>query len=316
MSQVFNVEWVASQFFLDDINKIIVHENKAYGKFAVTKSSLIIEDDETKYYKYLSIIYECTINNRPLIICADEETDIAKKWNEGRNTISNFENIEKMFPTDLLEKQMRILSNIYTKYPLYGQNIDEIETYECFARDNNELIFMLNTLMRKEFIELTFETTSGGSIFWGNPGVILEKGWIEIEQNIKKQHSKNVFIAMWFDSRMEKAFQEIKRALNDLGLNAIRIDKVQHNNEISGEILKKIKDCKFLIADVTNQRNGVYFEAGFALGLQKKIIWSCKKDDLTNIHFDTRQYNHIIWESENDIYEKFKDRIAATVLFD
>ena len=38
------------------------------------------------------------------------------------------------------------------------------------------------------------------------------------------------------------------------------------------------------------------------------------QDKLVNeLHFDTRQYNHIIYKDENDLYKKLKARIEATV---
>lgn len=68
-----------------------------------------------------------------------------------------------------------------------------------------------------------------------------------------------------------------------------------------------------MIADVTEQKQGVYFEAGYALGLGIPVIWSCRKDDLKNVHFDTRQYNHILWESEEDYAEKLYNFICAII---
>jgi len=37
-------------------------------------------------------------------------------------------------------------------------------------------------------------------------------------------------------------------------------------------------ECRFIVADFTGQRGGVYFEAGYALGLRKPVIWTCKRD--------------------------------------
>lgn len=69
-----------------------------------------------------------------------------------------------------------------------------------------------------------------------------------------------------------------------------------------------------LIADFTKQRGGVYFEAGFAMGLGIPVIWSCRSDDINNLHFDTRQYNHIVWNDYSDLRTKLVNRIKATVL--
>jgi nucleoside 2-deoxyribosyltransferase len=68
-----------------------------------------------------------------------------------------------------------------------------------------------------------------------------------------------------------------------------------------------------MVADVTNQKSGVYYEAGFAHGLGIPVIWSVRHDDLKNVHFDTRQYNHIVWEDETDLRDKLKNFILATI---
>ncbi|MDR1898221.1 MAG: hypothetical protein LBR10_15700 [Prevotellaceae bacterium] len=141
-----------------------------------------------------------------------------------------------------------------------------------------------------------------------------ENGWIEIGKLIQRNYSKQVFVAMSFDDTMIPAYQAIEKAVKECDFIPIRIDKKEHNNEISGEILYEIRKSHFVISDVTAHKNGVYFEAGFAIGQKKPVIWSCHKDDFEKVHFDTRQYNHIVWKDENDLYKKMKDRIMGTIM--
>jgi hypothetical protein len=49
------------------------------------------------------------------------------------------------------------------------------------------------------------------------------------------------------------------------------------------------------------------------MGHQKTVIWSCKEDDLIKVHFDTRQYNHVLWNNETELYTKMKNRLLATL---
>jgi len=67
------------------------------------------------------------------------------------------------------------------------------------------------------------------------------------------------------------------------------------------------------VCDFTGHRGSVYFEAGFAMGLGKPIIWSCRKDYFKDCQFDTRQYNHIEWENAEELYKKLLNRIQATI---
>ena len=84
--------------------------------------------------------------------------------------------------------------------------------------------------------------------------------------------------------------------------------------EIVGEILYEIRRSRFVIAEVTGQNQGVYFEAGYAMGHMIPVIWVCRKIDFDHVHFDTKQYSHVIWENEADLVEKLTDRIKGTIL--
>ena len=75
----------------------------------------------------------------------------------------------------------------------------------------------------------------------------------------------------------------------------------------------KIKESRFLIADVTEQRQAVYFEAGYAMGIGLPVIWTCKESDIKKCCFDTRQYNHIFWKDAEDLRTQLKERILATI---
>ena len=77
--------------------------------------------------------------------------------------------------------------------------------------------------------------------------------------------------------------------------------------------MAEIKNSRFVIADVTDQRPGVYFEAGYAIGLGLPVIWSVRENDLRNVHFDTRQYNHIVWKGEDDLEEQLYNRVLAVI---
>ena len=132
--------------------------------------------------------------------------------------------------------------------------------------------------------------------------------------------SLQAFVAMWFDESMDDAYENgIEPGIRDAGYKALPINKKDHINKIDDEIIAEIRRSRFIVADFTHgdsgARGGVYYEAGFAYGLDIPVIFTCRKDVLENIHFDTRQYNHIAWEP--DKLEEFRkalaDRIAAVI---
>jgi len=144
-------------------------------------------------------------------------------------------------------------------------------------------------------------------------------GWLRIdEMQSSTVETVQAFVAMWFHQSTEAAYREgIEPAITDVGYKALRIDAKEHVNKIDDEIVAEIRRSKFLVADFTCEpekaRGGVYFEAGFAMALGKPVIWTCKKSSITDLHFDTRQYNHIAWTDPNELYEQLKARIGAVI---
>jgi hypothetical protein len=47
------------------------------------------------------------------------------------------------------------------------------------------------------------------------------------------------------------------------------------------------------------------------LGLGRPVIWLCEKEDLKNVHFDTRQYNTIDYKDADDLQTRLQFRIEA-----
>ena len=56
-----------------------------------------------------------------------------------------------------------------------------------------------------------------------------------------------------------------------------------------------------------------YYEAGFAAGLSIPVIWTCHQDLVDDLHFDTRQYNHITWSTPDEPRSKLEARIGAVI---
>ena len=101
---------------------------------------------------------------------------------------------------------------------------------------------------------------------------------------------------MWFTADLDTAYSDgIVPALAENGYAAVRVDRVPHNDKIDDRILAEIRRSGLMVADFTGNRGGVYFEAGFARGLGLPVISTVHKDHLKDVHFDTRQYNHIVW---------------------
>lgn len=211
-------------------------------------------------------------------------------------------------PRTLLEKLDKLLLHISKKQKstAEGARIHEENDYAlAYCRDQTEFHHILVLAQTNQFIE---------------PGIgsfhqrLRLDGWKRVEglDTVDVQNNK-AFIAMWFNRSMFEAWENgIKPALESAGYDPVRVDRTHHNDKIDDRIIMEIRQCSLVVADFTGDRGGVYFEAGFAKGLGKNVIWTCRKDWLEKIHFDTRQYNHITWEAPADLYAQLYERVQAT----
>jgi hypothetical protein len=148
---------------------------------------------------------------------------------------------------------------------------------------------------------------------------LTPKGWQHFERlrdGMIGVGPPTVFVAMYFHDDLGPVFSDaIRPALAQLGYEAERVDRREHNNRIDDEIVARIRASRFVLADFTGHRGGVYFEAGFAHGLGKPVIFSVRADDLENAHFDTRHFNHIKWTPEDlpAFVTAIVNRVLATI---
>lgn len=128
-----------------------------------------------------------------------------------------------------------------------------------------------------------------------------------------------IFIAMMFSDETnifyENAYKPVIQAMN---YTVMRIDEKEYVGSIINEIQTEITDSIALIADLTGNRGGVYYEAGIARGLQLcnhpiKLILTCQKDffDVRKVHFDVSGDNILLYSDVNDLKIKIKSRIEA-----
>lgn len=218
-------------------------------------------------------------------------------------------NIQTYSPQQKILLLMRSIER-RTKYPGFEVELNSEKDFPIiWAESEIEFDYFLNSLQDRALISL--ETAFGGirSI------VIQTNGWEYLEQHGSQTgFLDRGFVAMSFDEALEPIWEEgIKPAVEAAGYKAHRVDKEPHVDRIDAKIIADILDSRFVIADVTDQKRGVYFEAGFALGLKLPVIWCVREDQLADVHFDTRQYNHIVWNSADDLKENLFNLICATV---
>ncbi len=202
-----------------------------------------------------------------------------------------------------------ILEYLQSKTPFFGEFVELPSTdfSITFSKNIKEFENYLGLATKLDYVD-NAQGTKQYSLTY--------KGWARL-QEIKRTKAKTnqAFVAMWFSQEMRPFWENgFRPALQQSGFTPLRIDLLEHNRKIDDQIIAEIKRSSLMIADFTGNRGGVYFEAGFALGLGLPVIWTCRKDHIDDLHFDTRQYNHIIWQEAAELKDKLINRIEATIL--
>ena len=231
-------------------------------------------------------------------------------------TNENIESTISNAPRTISDRTMALLKFFANRSDYIGKRIrilPESDYPVAFLKNGEEFSSFLSHIK-----ELGLMKYSGGGLI-----ELTLEGWEEYEHLQQLPSDSNqVFLAMKFpkkDSTDDIDIQLLEACENgfipgikDTGHDYLKIDEKQHNRKICEEILYEIKQSKFLVADVTGQRGGVYFEAGYALALEKEVVWTCHESE-KNIHFDTRQYNRITWKNAEDLRKQLKNRIFGSV---
>lgn len=245
------------------------------------------------------------------------------------NTVYDTKSITKFVNTHYIrlnptEKLDRILEYI-TYYTVYdGQTIridgpDEDDVAGMYFRNCEEWWFYLKSGIDQGFIrsvksgEVVDEIHDHTPIL--NYGLTVE-GLSRLIKVNESKASNYCFVAMSFDDELDEIYTNaIEPAIIETGFIPIRIDRVHIDADktINDEIISGIKKARFTIADFTNHKDGVYFEAGYALGKGKKVIYSCKQDQIGKAHFDIRNYQHVLWQNESDFKKKLIHKIEAFI---
>ncbi|MPM78998.1 hypothetical protein SDC9_126013 [bioreactor metagenome] len=236
----------------------------------------------------------------------------------GYDTYKEFLN-SYLVPSSIVDKESKLLSYFYKHTRAFGESVSFDPSREfaaCYSFNESECLALINVLAEHGYI-----------LNANRPYKLTFKGVERAEEIRKIKHeTKHAFVAMWFSTEMKSVYDDsIKDVVESTGYIPFRVDNHQHNNDITDEIIAGIRSCRFMIADMTGYRGGVYFEAGFAKGLGKQVIFTCRKDWFDGeidgavivkerVHFDVNHQNIIVWETQDELKKKLSARIRATIL--
>ena len=145
-------------------------------------------------------------------------------------------------------------------------------------------------------------------------------GWKQYDAEKHGQFAGNYgFIAMQFNKpKLESFVQDVVKPAveKDIGYKLFDMRDVPKAGIIDNIMRVRIRDAKFVIADLTHGNNGAYWEAGYAEGLGKPVIYICEKkkfESKNGTHFDTNHCTTVVWSKSRDKDEDFRQKLTATL---
>jgi nucleoside 2-deoxyribosyltransferase len=147
--------------------------------------------------------------------------------------------------------------------------------------------------------------------------VTLE-GWEWLTARPAALSSKG-FIAMAFAPELLPLKDAIRKGIRGAGYEPARVDEEEYVGGVMDRIIALIRESRFVVADFTRNRGGVYYEAGFAFGLGIKVVQVCSqaqldsKDPSEQLHFDVNHLNCLTWTDGklDEFSDRLRDRILA-----
>ena len=180
---------------------------------------------------------------------------------------------------------------------------------------------LLSELCERDFIKtLEIPPTLDGSPVPINVDLTLP-GWEKYEAEKRGRISGNYgFLARKFDDTdtdFEVFIREVVKSTveKELGYGLVDMKDELEAGRIDDIMCIKIRDAAFVIADLTHDNQGAYWEAGYAEGLGKPVVYICEqqKFDDDKTHFDTNHCTTILWSEKESEHDAFKRNLIATL---
>jgi len=259
-------------------------------------------------------------HGRPILL----QIEVKTRQNPIRGGVAlSYDELAATWPQSVAERLDRVLLNLAALSPTGGAvvlliNQSGRDLALVFARTEEEACYHVKALIDQKRASEIISDRVLGSV------CVTPAGWARVSDLESSSGSRNnpPFVAMWYGGdenkvEMDAVFQAICGACKAAGWRMpIRADSEQHNDFIMDKILGDIRRSPFVIADFTGNRNGVYIEAGFARGLRKPVVHTCRADHFEQAHFDIRQINAIKWTSLDELREGVTQRIRGTEIGD
>jgi hypothetical protein len=141
-------------------------------------------------------------------------------------------------------------------------------------------------------------------------------GWAEYAKEQRGQTSGGYgFMALKFgDSVLDPFMRDvIKPAVAALGFDLVDMRDAAEAGIIDNVMRARIRDASFVLVDLSHANEGAYWEAGYAEGLGKPVLYLCNKQvfEEGGTHFDTNHCTTVLWDAVAPV--PFTQELTATL---
>lgn len=278
------------------------------------------------FYNPIEKHYICCYGEKIYSMVKDDRTYVA---------LVTKDMVNAWYPRTFAQKIDKVLLYLGSNTKYYGQEFISNNSGEIkklfFINDlgfSNETAKELSYFANYMFEEKYLEGKRINHFVISNMGVLCNftltpKALARVDELQKDiNNNKDVFVAMAFNDDTKPTREAIRAGIKGAKFSDKFIDEIIHNQQIVPYMMRLIRDCRFLIMDITEPNYGAYYEAGYALGLGKEVIITCRqdifskkiyKDELEEKalkpHFDIVQRQILVWENEEDLSAKLKQWI-------
>jgi hypothetical protein len=210
---------------------------------------------------------------------------------------------------------------IFNLTPPLKENIYGLLGFGIGTDESGDLRFILTSLEEQKILNVEY---GGGTIpLYTSLKLTGWQKYEELQRSVKD--SRKAFVAMEFPSSAKTTanyfFQNtlldeylipaVKKTGYDLA-NTLRTEPMAGN--IHARLEVEIRKARFVIAELSHHNNGAYWEAGFARGLNKPVIYMYNKEvggSDKPPHFDVGSDYYVAWEQAKP--QKAADDLKAVI---
>ena len=162
------------------------------------------------------------------------------------------------------------------------ENLDSSPTFGSLNKNESLVLKSIESIQKKQ-TNGQKETTTELSSNEGKVGFIAMQYGEKILENMVRDHIK-------------------PKIESELGFRVYAMRDVSKAGIIDNLMQTQIEKSEFVIADLTHDNSGAYWEAGFATAIGIPVIYICEKDKFEKVktHFDTSHWTTVFWTHGNE----------------